>query len=78
MPVQDVSDEELEDMGFQKFRIIESEDGLVIHPDDVEAFLEYDRRPLTEKEIAHLKHCREVYEKMKPRGSLGRVKKCTV
>lgn len=62
MPIQDVSEEDLKKMGFKKFRLKEGEDGLTIHPDDVEAFLEYDRRPLTEEEIAHLKHCREVYE----------------
>ncbi len=68
MPIQDVSEEDLKKMGFKKFRIID-DGGLTIHPDDVEAFLEYDRRPLTEEEIAHLKHCREVYESMKPRRS---------
>ncbi len=66
MPIQDVSDEEFKEMGFKKFRVIEDDDGLTIHPDDVEAFLEYDRRPLTEEEVAHLKHCREVYESTKP------------
>lgn len=65
MPIQDVSDEELEEMGFKGFRV--TKDGY-IHPDDVEAFLEYDRRPLTEKEKEHLRKCREIYEKMPIRG----------
>jgi len=66
MPVQDVSDEELEEMGFKGFRV--TKDGY-IHPDDVEAFLEYDRRPLTEKEKEYLRKCRELYDKMPIRSS---------
>ena len=44
----------------KKFRITSSG---AIHPDDMEAFLEYDRRPLTEEEKEHLGKCRELYDK---------------
>jgi hypothetical protein len=34
---------------------------------DAKDFLEYDRRPLTEEEIASLERADEVYSKIKPR-----------
>ena len=61
MPVQDISEEKLEEMGFKKFRI--TKEGY-IHLDDVEAFLEYDRQPSTEEEKAYMKKCVELFLKM--------------
>lgn len=58
---QDINPEELKKMGFRAFRT--TGDGtLAIHPDDVEAFLEYDRRPLTDDEKEYLLHCLHVYQ----------------
>jgi hypothetical protein len=38
--------------------------------EDVKRFKEYDERPLTEEEIEHIKHCREVYDNIAKRSIL--------
>lgn len=67
MPIQDVSPEELKKMGFREFRVVD--DGLTIHPDDVEAFEEWANTPLTDEEIEYNKRCYELYKNMKVRSS---------
>ncbi len=62
---QDVSKKELEKMGFKSFRT--TGDGLTIHPDDVAAFIEYDKRPPTKEELEHLRHCVRVFRGIKKR-----------
>ena len=70
---QDISKKELEKMGFKSFRT--TGDGLTIHPDDMEAFLEYDKRPLTEEELEHLRECVRIFRGMKQRDSSNQTRR---